>query len=521
MKMKKWNGDKVCNYIFWIGFVLVAFLFAFYINHFIDYMLDSDMSSELILAELLSKEHGLLSANWYYSTELRVLNTQLIFSPLFLVLNDWHMIRVVGTLIGNGILVATYAYLSKKAGLKCFPVFAALLLCPLSEVYFEIVMAGVYYIPHIAITFVSLGMVLSVWKNSFDEKKTWVCLLGLHIISLLAGMGGFRQVMVLYMPLFAAAAVFAYWNYRKGESWKKLLVIAGTTTFWGVAGCLINRLILSKVYVFGGFELQVTGFSFSRLETNINGWLTNFGMQTGNLFSKVNLVHNFAFAVIFCLTVFSVHYILKNQERYKKEQIFLTLFFAAGVITLVVFYLFVEFSGSSNYLLPVSIMFIPVIAAFLEGIDSKWMVRGIQAVLMVVCISVSGLYYHGHTENQCREFMEITDTLLSKNVTEGYASFWNANILTELSDGEIEVWSCDRLENDGLDLLKTYDWLQKKEHSVTVPEGSTFLLLTPNQYMNMEFGKEEYNSYIVYQSDNYALYVFENYDEMMDIYLKN
>ena len=37
--------------------------------------LDSDDSAEMILSELLSRSGEIVSKNWYYSTEIRVLNT--------------------------------------------------------------------------------------------------------------------------------------------------------------------------------------------------------------------------------------------------------------------------------------------------------------------------------------------------------------------------------------------------------------------------------------------------------------
>ena len=42
-------------------------------------LLDSDMASEMVLADLLNREGGVLSQNWYYSTELRVFCQQLLF----------------------------------------------------------------------------------------------------------------------------------------------------------------------------------------------------------------------------------------------------------------------------------------------------------------------------------------------------------------------------------------------------------------------------------------------------------
>ena len=61
--------------------------------------LDADMASEQLLANLLAQEGGVMSTNWYYSTELRVLNTQLVMAPLFRLFTSWHTVRVVGSVV--------------------------------------------------------------------------------------------------------------------------------------------------------------------------------------------------------------------------------------------------------------------------------------------------------------------------------------------------------------------------------------------------------------------------------------
>ena len=60
--------------------VLELLLLLLYLNGRINKLLDSDMSSEMVLAQLLAKENAALSTHWYYSTELRVLNTQLLYA---------------------------------------------------------------------------------------------------------------------------------------------------------------------------------------------------------------------------------------------------------------------------------------------------------------------------------------------------------------------------------------------------------------------------------------------------------
>ena len=64
-------------------FALAFFGFILFINARIDFLLNSDDSSELVLGRLLASENRLLSKNWYYSTELRVVNTQIFYAFFF------------------------------------------------------------------------------------------------------------------------------------------------------------------------------------------------------------------------------------------------------------------------------------------------------------------------------------------------------------------------------------------------------------------------------------------------------
>ena len=48
-------------------------------------LFDSDTSSELILGEKLAREGGIMSPTWNYSTELQVIDCQIVYKLLFLV----------------------------------------------------------------------------------------------------------------------------------------------------------------------------------------------------------------------------------------------------------------------------------------------------------------------------------------------------------------------------------------------------------------------------------------------------
>lgn len=100
--------NKVCKALPWICLIgLFVFLSAFMQLHG-DCLTDSDISSEMLLAEILNGEHALVSKNWYYSTELRVLNIQLLYSFFFHLFGDWTMVRTGACVVSYLLMLLSY-----------------------------------------------------------------------------------------------------------------------------------------------------------------------------------------------------------------------------------------------------------------------------------------------------------------------------------------------------------------------------------------------------------------------------
>ena len=173
------------------------------------YCIDSDASSELVLANHLAEVGGILTKDWGYSTELRVINTQLVYAPLFKIFKDWHMVRFFGALILQAILVGAYYVFTKATGVskKIFCISAGLFLLPVSVCYGRIVLYNGYYVPHIAISMVIAGLVFA--KNE-DRSVRWIAArtVALLILSFLGGLGGIRHGMMTHAPLLLAVFIY-------------------------------------------------------------------------------------------------------------------------------------------------------------------------------------------------------------------------------------------------------------------------------------------------------------------------
>lgn len=118
--------------------------------------------------------------------------------------------------------------------------------------------------------------------------------------------------------------------------------------------------------------------------------------------------------------------------------------------------------------------------------------------------------------NHAKELKEITAYLEDEEIKTGYATFWNANILTELSDGYIDVycWS-DREKIENLENInQLYEWLQLVSHVEEVPSGKLFILLSKDEYEFFPWKDRLDEKGTDYQTDSYLMYLFDDYEEL-------
>ncbi len=116
--------------------------------------MNSDLASEMMLEKSLSETNHMFHSGWYYSTELRILNTLLVRAPLFKIFSDWTTVRTVGNALLFCFMLCSYLVLLKylKVDLKFSLLTAAMLLCPFSRIWLDIMYEGAYYIPHILLS---------------------------------------------------------------------------------------------------------------------------------------------------------------------------------------------------------------------------------------------------------------------------------------------------------------------------------------------------------------------------------
>jgi len=383
-------------------------------------------------------------------------------------------------------------------------------------VYYEIVIFGLYYIPHICISFIILSLLISYIENSSKNQKIKL-IIGI-IISLLAGMGGLRQVFITSIPFIFMSILWLFkneetWNIR---DWKdgiksciKFNFIMGISAFIGL---VINTLYLSKIYKFQNQgNIKLSNFTFSNLENVINGFIEIFGFKNNTLIS-LSGIESLCALLLVCILLGLIAFYSKKVIGLSSLNILVDYTVIANVL-IIALYLFSNMYYISRYLIPTAVFLIPTACLIIENINMKKIAR--DSILFLLSISLIGVSMNtisiNNNEDKTYKLRDVEKFLEQKKLKFGYAGFWNANVITELSNGKIEMYSLKSTSNseDYIE-LKPSRWLVN-EKTLENKNSKNFFILVPMEDKNKLSDQVPYFSNtkrIQYIDKNYCVYVF-------------
>ena len=453
--------------------------------------MNSDDSSELVLARILASEHSILTRDWYYSSELRVLNTNLVFAPMFYLFSSWKLVRAVGGTIMMLLYVISYLMIpyAWRYDTKWFYLTAFILIMPYSNPW-QFFGLKMYYLPHVFISFVSFAL-LGIVCNG---RKIIASLL-LAVLAFVAGLGGVRSVEYTFVPLFLAALASRIFD--KGR--RDLMLATGTAVITSAVGYLINDRVLSGIYTFDSYvNVSFIQFSFEKVEWAIDSILTAFGYSIGEYFISLGGICDALAFIMMILFLLSFPALLGKRENMSEIQKYI-YYFAAITFLLNTFLMIVGQNDeyADRYIaigMVPSIMLIDLTYNVCLK-NKEWKKMAGAAVIGFFLLAGLNGYIHllGTVANG--ERMGYIKYVKDQGYDYGYATFWNANITTEMSDGVINMTSLD----PNADKPVVFRWLTDKR-LIEEDHAKAFLVLT-NEELEMYEGKDP-----VYQDDYFSVF---------------
>lgn len=476
--------------------------------------MDADFASEMYLAKILSTGNGIITTKWDYSTEIRVLGTQIITSFLFRFSNDWRLIRTISSAIHILIALGAFYYLLKVLKVeKHFPIAALMIVLPTSWIYLRFYTLFIGYYPHMMITMTAAALILDKWKS---KKKETVRKVLIVLLSLGAGLGGPRMLVVFFFPLALTMLILmkSHKEELEGKQYYTWLAFGSN-----VIGTVINMKVLPKFFSVQDFtQLSFKFFDMNILGDNITYFIRCLGYVEGKFDWRI-LSYNLSFAIIFFMSIFAFYLGIKSKEIVPK---IMSSYIAVAWVFYFVLQMFVMRDTVDRYMMPISVMMLPMcvcnIARCLPDIEKpNYRKFLIEALTMIVAV-VSFI--------RVQEFLKVdyaakwrgaADYMVENEIRTGYCTFWNANNIVEYSNGYVDMYHWGSSEDINLsDPSSLRHWLQPKSHFDGFPEGKLAVVLVKDEYDNCSLKDVLDVMEPAYENDDLILYTFNSVDELLE-----
>lgn len=458
-------------------------------------IIHSDTATATLLSESILKHHSFFPRTWnYVNGDIWVLNNGLFCILPTMVFSNQSFARAIGSFVFVLIVIAGVAYQSKKmfkneCWLLSVPILLVCMYGSGDMILYQAAYTG-------GILWIAICPML-LYKSVDDGKKLNLrYYIPYGIITILLLMGGIRMMAEQTVPLLGAIVITYIINNNDVNkvTWKEhikplvyalLGVIVPSVMGYGIYKWLVtwhnvnNTVSNQMVFV---DSINTVGKNVVGL---ISGFYDCFGYSGSvNLVSILGIRNmiSIILATLVCFVIPILQYV-KFQKETKEIQFFLVfgLIHNAIMIILAVF----TGKGASRYLLT-SIFFLVIVSAhyvYHYWFDNKKIVSSVLVGCFAIAMVVEGTALAETSTgwvNSLKAKKEFNQTLLSKGLEKGYASYWNAYTNEVYSDLNIQYGGINITESG----ITPFRWLVDDE-VYTDENINTFLLLdeSENQYI--------------------------------------
>lgn len=508
-----------------------------------DHWIDSDMAAEMIFSRLLAREgKWIATENWYYSTEFRVLYTQLFMVPLFHLLGDWHAIRVITNILTYLLLLGAYFYCLRPLRARRSTVIfsAAILLLPFSETFLTHMQMGNTYMWHVILILFAFGMFLRLSQPRMGKKAGRIATVAVYMaLCLVCGLSGVRYMLALQVPLCITAGIYAmesgeFATLRRNLSldhpWEQIRrVLSGqrlSYLLWSLlgllgacAGYLVNVAVLSRRFRFQMYEATnfikvFQGVLLERTQDTVGNLLQLFGyIEEKGFLSVRGLISLLAFGFLAGILFVTVRCgrLLAKEEKAPAHHRFLLWFFVTAFALNTFVFLFTTSTIVARYYITVFLFALPLLCVYYEHENMPLDQLLLAALLCgALCLTTAKCVYSFADKDKNQDKRPVAAFLQEQGYTFGYASYWNGNIITELTDGAVEIANIREIES-----MDLFTWSSPAAYyQEGYHDGETFILLTAQeaeQYARLPvFAAGE----VVYDRQGYVVYRYDSVERL-------
>lgn len=213
--------------------------------------LNSDMASEIILANRQAQTHSLVQMDWLYSTEIHSVHMNLFYALAFVFTPSYEAARIIGNTLVFIMGMAACAGLCSACGLSLGASLCAAAMLPLaaSTVYAENMTVGGYYIIHLVFGFWGAALWLKAARQRRKRNTA-----AFAAICLVEGLCSVRYVLCFLCPMVVVAGLD--WLLSSGmrtlrDTHTRFLGVTLAGFALGVLGYAASEVVYPRLFVSG------------------------------------------------------------------------------------------------------------------------------------------------------------------------------------------------------------------------------------------------------------------------------
>lgn len=453
-------------------------LMVYYENLAYIEMLDGDIAADLMLAQSMAKNNEwILASDFYYTTEVHVLHTQLIQQILFRFTDNYRIVFVASFAIFFAIvMIFSYFLIYKLTKNHLYSSIGTLLFTGCGGTYYEFNFYTQAFIVYIIVTLLFLYLYFKLYMANEYGRNYKINIASLIVLSFLMGACGLRFFSLIFIPIICLEA----WLFFKENLHKETIKIDKRHLI-RVLLCICPAILSYFIFKHPTnvkTELTDARSVFYGIYTFIIPWLTNcFGSyiyEGQAIVSKGGIMQVYFIGIAYLVYILVLAFLITNKKIKKNNQSHVTYL---GVIILVFTVLsnifFIDFTtligtDRERYLSIALFLILPLSVCCLYYLDINPVYKKICLTLFLIYVALFD-YSKITIANESKQ--EIPNYIYAIE-NEGYEygislNYWYSNKVIALSNAKIEMgtYSAEQSDDDWF-----YKWGTLKSYEDKNPE---------------------------------------------------
>lgn len=461
--MENFNKKKgILTLLLLLGIVVFLIVIGIVNLFHFTYGLNADISSDTLLGSLIWDSKEILPSTWYVARETRIICTPNVAALFYGLTHNMMLSTGLACTTMTILILCSFFYFGKSLNFSIREnlLFAFLcLIIPSTFIILELLyLFASYYAVHVVIFFLTLGMYIRAVRG---EMKWSRLVVGGGLLALVLGIQGARGILVIYAPLFGMEILRGLYRLYCKEEWKKTDCFVG---LW-VVGLLIISFIGMTFPISVGQELSRNiRNGFTKLFTIV---IPNVGAAMG--FGSNHTADKICMVVFLLVTAYLLIDIFYRMFR-KKEIEMLEWGFLVICASLAVSVIMVSFTTVDTteryYFQYIFVMACSIVLLFRKLKQYAKLRAGAYVctclVIVVIVIERFSFRYFPILKEEepiKNDIYQVVTYLEEKELYTAYSTFYFANTITILSNGEIRAAAVDSVSNMGIcRWMTSTDW---------------------------------------------------------------